>query len=67
MCVVARSRLGADVLLIRNVDTWQLVINTITTIITFFDGRVAPETVRPGAIRRSSTSSTPLPTGSPTS
>lgn len=50
---------------IRNFDTWQLIINTATTIITFLLVALLQNSAG-AAIARSTTSSTRSPTASPT-
>jgi hypothetical protein len=65
LCVLLVALWAPSVLVLRDIDTWQLIINTVTTIITFL--LVAYCRIRRnGQIRPLSTSSMRLLTACPT-
>jgi len=65
VCVLLVVMWAPSYFLLPDLDTWQLIINTVTTIVTFLLVALLQNTQN-GPTRPSNTSSTPSPTRSPT-
>ncbi|WP_425567632.1 low affinity iron permease family protein [Nonomuraea dietziae] len=61
MCVLLVLVWAPSFFLIGDLDHWQLIINTLTTIVTFLLVALLPKPPRPGPTKRCSTSSMPSP------